>query len=621
MSSGAQSQRRQELSFLEEYEKAAVGLEPAAAAKVRAELTGRWLAERPKEFFRELRENRPIFRSPALTFVTTYADVLEVLSRDDVFSVRLYAPKMQRIAPSGFILGLEDSPQYARDVSVLRLVFSRNDLTRIREFVAHTAAQIIEGVAEQRRFDLVSDLSRVIPARLVAEYFGVPGPDAATLMRWARAIFHDLFLNLQDLPQVREPALASAQALAAYLDDLIVRRKQAMASGEAVEENVLNRLLRLQSHPETHFDDAKIRDNLVGMLVGAIDTNSKAIAHVMDELLNRPEQLDGARQAAIEGEDERLDKYINEALRFKPQSIGLLRYTEREYTLAKGTPRETPIPAKTLVFVGTWSAMFDPARIDTTDEFRVDRSIASDYLHFGAGLHTCAGQYISRVLILETVKQLLLRLEGLRRAEGKDGQIRLDGPFPDAFMLEFERARPNSFQGEKTMSNPQSAGAAAAPVTQPAPPPATKDVHSYLTCITPVIPSRLERLKATLAQLSDPSRTSPIAAISTIHFARWVLIDNDTRLLFTSNFDGTLDSYLDEFIEKASGGLDAIWSNCEGYPAGGAKDVAAFKKYVHETQFNNTLVYTAYPDATVREIKQALRTRRKFEDFLEEFQS
>jgi hypothetical protein len=149
---------------------------------------------------------------------------------------------------------------------------------------------------------------------------------------------------------------------------------------------------------------------------------------------------------------------------------------------------------------------------------------------------------------------------------------------------------------------------------------APKDVHSYLTAITKIKPEKLEQLKAVLTRLSDPARVSPIARISTIHFARWVLIDNDTRLLFTSNFDGTLDSYIDEFIEKASDGLDAVWSNCEGFPEGGSKNKEAFKKYVRDSEIKNALVYTAYPDSTVKQIKQALRTRKKFEDFLDEFQ-
>jgi cytochrome P450 len=83
--------------------------------------------------------------------------------------------------------------------------------------------------------------------------------------------------------------------------------------------------------------------------------------------------------------------------------------------------------------------MFDDSHVDAPGEFRTDRSNIADYLHFGAGLHTCAGQYISRLLILEVTKQLL-SITGLRRAAGAEGEIRSDGPFPDSFSVEFDRA-------------------------------------------------------------------------------------------------------------------------------------------------------------------------------------
>ncbi len=431
------------MAFLEQYEALTdAGDASAAVEAARAQLVGKWLAGKPHELFAELRESRPIFASPGMTFVTKYSDVHEVLARDEVFSVRPYALKMQRIAPTGFILAIDDNPQYQRDVSILRLAFGRDDLPRIREFVAHTAAQLISNAAGNARFDLVQGLSRVVPARLVAHYFGVPGPDERTLMRWARTIFHDLFLNLRNVPAIRDPAVVSGAALSAYLDELITRRESEMASGAHLEDNVLNRLLQMQCSAATRFDNARIRDNLIGMLVGAIETNSKAIAHAADELLRRPQELAAAQAAAIDNNDELLAHYIHEALRFKPQSIGLLRYCEQNYTLAKGTSREAIIRGGTLVFLATWSAMFDASHLDEPEKFRTDRSLTADYLHFGDGLHTCTGQYISRVLILEVMKRLL-SVANLRRAAGADGEIRSDGPFPDSFIVEFDQVDTN----------------------------------------------------------------------------------------------------------------------------------------------------------------------------------
>ena len=57
-----------------------------------------------------------------------------------------------------------------------------------------------------------------------------------------------------------------------------------------------------------------------------------------------------------------------------------------------------------------------------------------------------------------------------------------------------------------------------------------------------------------------------LARVGTIHFARWVFMDNRRRLLFASNYDGSLDSYMDDFINKVAYGLNLVFSNGVGYP-------------------------------------------------------
>ena len=57
-----------------------------------------------------------------------------------------------------------------------------------------------------------------------------------------------------------------------------------------------------------------------------------------------------------------------------------------------------------------------------------------------------------------------------------------------------------------------------------------------------------------------------LAGVRTIHFARWVVIDDYRRVLFASNYDGSLESYMDDFIDKVAFGLNAVFSNGVGYP-------------------------------------------------------
>src|SRR5438046_566532 len=81
-----------------------------------------------------LRSVCPVLRVGDFAIVTRYADVVEVLSRDDDFTVGLNAPKMEAIA-GRFILGLQQSPEYEHDVSVLRMAVPQSDMPRIRTVV------------------------------------------------------------------------------------------------------------------------------------------------------------------------------------------------------------------------------------------------------------------------------------------------------------------------------------------------------------------------------------------------------------------------------------------------------------------------------------------------------
>jgi hypothetical protein len=91
-----------------------------------------------------------------------------------------------------------------------------------------------------------------------------------------------------------------------------------------------------------------------------------------------------------------------------------------------------------------------------------------------------------------------------------------------------------------------------------------------------------------------------LSGISTIHFARWVLIDNDKRLLFISNYDGSWQNYIGDFSDKAASGLDTVWRSSLGYP--GSRDIEAFKQQIRCRQVQSHYFYSAYPYETVQNI-------------------
>jgi hypothetical protein len=106
-----------------------------------------------------------------------------------------------------------------------------------------------------------------------------------------------------------------------------------------------------------------------------------------------------------------------------------------------------------------------------------------------------------------------------------------------------------------------------------------------------------------------------LGGIPSIHFARWVVIDRGRRLLFFSNFDGSWENYLGDFIDKANFGLTGIWSNTIGCPPArflvfeGASDERAFKDWVRANQLVTQVWYSAYRNLSVENINNNTRIR------------
>jgi cytochrome P450 len=384
--------------------------------------------EHPDRLFKLLRTVKPVLLRHNLAVVTRYHDVTEVLAHDEAFSVQPYREKMVRLA-GDFILGTDDSPQYERDVSILRLAAPRSDVPALAGFVDETAEALVAESAG--RLD-VPDVAKRVPARLFGRWFGTPGPDEETLMAWTLAIFEDIFVNVKNDPKISARAETAATDLAAYLDEAIAARK---ADG-APAGDVVGRLLAMQGTSATAFSDEEIRINVIGLVCGFIPTIATATTLGIDALLDRPEALAGAQAAAQADDDDAVRAYMFEAMRLAPQGPGLFRRARTDFEVAEGSMHATKIPAGTLTFAATQSAMLDDDVIDDPDEFRIGRP-AHHHLHFGVGLHQCFGRFANAMQI-PLIAKAVLRRPGLARAPGAEGQLVKAGPFPQSLVLTFE---------------------------------------------------------------------------------------------------------------------------------------------------------------------------------------
>jgi cytochrome P450 len=398
---------------------------------------GGWLLAHTELTFRIARNTVPIFivayKGKRFALVTRFDDVAEVLSRPNVFDV-IYAPKISVIMDGDNIfLGMHDVEQATRDKTTMRMTAPRAEaLTRVKPDVTALAEQVMAKAAPAGRVDLAMELTQDVTTRFFGSYFGTPGPDVKTLSDQARLLFQYMFADMANDPALDARARPVAAALRSYVEGAIVERKQARGS----HDDILERCLQFQDLGLPGMDDRGIRNNLIGLIVGAMPQAPMLIPQLFDILLDRPKELAGAQAAARADDDAAVARYVFEASRYFPLTPGLFRDATEDYRLAGGTWRARTIPAGTRVMAATRSAMFDGRRVPDPTSFRLDRPDYS-YMHFGAGMHECFGLYMNREMVPAICKAVLKR-SGLRRAPGDAGRLRMESIFPMSLVVEFD---------------------------------------------------------------------------------------------------------------------------------------------------------------------------------------
>ncbi|QBR72706.1 hypothetical protein CU048_06250 [Beijerinckiaceae bacterium] len=111
-----------------------------------------------------------------------------------------------------------------------------------------------------------------------------------------------------------------------------------------------------------------------------------------------------------------------------------------------------------------------------------------------------------------------------------------------------------------------------------------------------------------------------LARVKTIHFARWVFLDDKRRVVFASNYDGSSESYMDDFVNKVAFGLNLTFSHGVSYPKtsflifGGASREQEFKNTQRRHSLPTEVWYKAYPGLTLMDISRNARVRKGLEE-------
>jgi hypothetical protein len=135
---------------------------------------------------------------------------------------------------------------------------------------------------------------------------------------------------------------------------------------------------------------------------------------------------------------------------------------------------------------------------------------------------------------------------------------------------------------------------------------------SELTVIAPFAPGGARRLRTVLQLLNG--NFSAGEKVGTLHDMRFVFLDNDTKFLFATAFDGEWDPYIDDFATKIPDEMDIIFSAFEGWPGIHSPEV---KDWIVKHQIPAEGWFVAHPDLTVAETRRLKGVGQAVEEFLD----
>jgi len=349
-----------------------------------------------------------------IVIVARHANVMEVLHRDLDFLIAPVNEKRIVEVNGPFILGMDRSATLVLERRALYEALATVDLRLIRRAIEEEAAKRVADA--DAVIDVVDEYARPIASHTASALFGIRGSDERTFMDVARAIFGHVFLNVTDEDDIRQRALRAAALMKVWFDEEIKRRR---ASGD-LGTDMMGALMAAPT-----LDDDGVRRTLGGMLVGSIDTTASTVAKIIAMIAS--DRAMAKRIAADVGDEARLAGWCREALRRWPHNPVVLRQAAAKTSLAG-----KEIQQGDRIFAWTQAAMLDSEVFPDPHYLRPDRPTGA-YLHFGGGLHPCAGRAVNAFQIPALIRAVV------RRGIKSVGTMQWAGPFPAHLPLRFER--------------------------------------------------------------------------------------------------------------------------------------------------------------------------------------
>jgi cytochrome P450 len=249
--------------------------------------------------------------------------------------------------------------------------------------------QLLDAVPADGCCDFVEAIAKPYPSLVIAEVMGAPLEDAPRLHHWSNWIQRQF--DAQSLLTEREQIEQAVLEFYAYANLLLDARRRNPG------EELISTLIAAEEEGDRLSHD-ELRNLVLNILVGGVDTSQSQLAHAVRLLAEHPDQWELLRKDP----HELALSAVDEALRYEPITPFTARITtdEIEYrgvTFAPGT----------IVLVSAWHAnRTEPDVFDITAK----RDKGDRVLTFGAGIHYCVGANLARAEMQEGLAFLAERV-------------------------------------------------------------------------------------------------------------------------------------------------------------------------------------------------------------------
>jgi cytochrome P450 len=269
-------------------------------------------------------------------------------------------------------------------------------VARYRPGMRAFLTELLDAIAPATDCEFIAAIAKPYPSLVIAQVMGAPRRDAPKLHEWSNVIQRQF--DATSLTEERPLIEAAVDEFYTWGDALIAARR-----GDPGEDLITD-LITAEAEGERLSHD-ELRNLVLNILVGGVDTSQSQLAHAVRLLAMHPDQWEGLRADP----DGLALAAVDEALRYEP----ITPFTAR-ITTAEIEHRGVTFPAGSVVLVSAWHANrqgLDPDEFDIT----ADRGGAR-VLTFGAGIHYCVGANLARAELQEGLAALARRVERLELA-------------------------------------------------------------------------------------------------------------------------------------------------------------------------------------------------------------